>query len=70
MTHSEIMQLYIEKRKKKLTNESLAKEIGCSPSLVSHFFNFRCNLSPEKELKLKQVIDEAKEYRLGWIKVE
>jgi transcriptional regulator with XRE-family HTH domain len=68
MTHEEINNLYMKKRKKKLSNKSIADAVGCSPSLISHFFNFQCNLSPEKEMKLKQIINQAKEYR--WMKVE
>ena len=63
MTRDEILQLFVEKKKKRLTNKQLADSIGCSPSLISHFFNFECNLSEEKEIKLKRIIRDAKEYR-------
>ncbi len=62
MTKHEILELYLEKKRKKITNKSLAEAIGCSPSLLSHFFNFECNLSDEKLIKLKELINQAKEY--------
>lgn len=63
MTKSQIIELFMEKKRKKLTNKSLAEAIGCSPSLLSHFFNCECNLSEEKLRKLKQLINQAKEYK-------
>jgi hypothetical protein len=68
MTRNEIDQLYLEKKRKGLTNKSLSLVIGCSEALLSHYFNHRCNLSPEKENKLKKLINQAKEYR--YMKVE
>ncbi|WP_038112159.1 helix-turn-helix domain-containing protein [Tuberibacillus calidus] len=67
MTRDEILQLYTEKKRKRITNKSLAEAIGCSESLISHYFNFNCNISPEKEQKLVNLIHQAKEYR--WQKV-
>jgi len=64
----EIDQLFLEKKRKGLSNKQLAESIGCSESLLSLFFNHKCNLSKEKEIKLKKIINQAKEYR--WMKIE
>lgn len=68
MTKNEILDLFLEKKKKGLKNKQLAEAIGCSESLLSQFFNFQCNLSTSKEEALKRVIRQAKEYE--WRKVE
>ncbi|WP_273129971.1 hypothetical protein [Bacillus weihaiensis] len=70
MTRDEILQLFVEKKKKRLTNKMLADSIGCSASLISHFFNFQCNLSEQKEIELKRIIRDAKEYRTVTIPID
>ncbi|MEH7381780.1 hypothetical protein V7138_15060 [Bacillus sp. JJ1533] len=70
MTRNEINQLYMDKRRKGLSNKKIAQAIGCSPSLISQFFNFQCGLSSEKEMKLRQIIDTAKEYRTVTIPID
>jgi transcriptional regulator with XRE-family HTH domain len=59
--------LFIEKKKKKLTDRVLSEALNCSPSLLSKYFNNECNISPEKERKLVQLIQQAKEFR--WVRV-
>jgi AraC-like DNA-binding protein len=59
--------LFVEKKKKKLTDKMLSEALNCSPSLLSKYFNNECNISSEKELRLKQLIREAKEFR--WVRV-
>jgi hypothetical protein len=68
LTRNEIDQLFLEKKRKGITNKSLSQIIGCSEGLISSFFNHRCNLSFEKELFVKKLIQQAKEYR--YLKVE
>lgn len=70
MTRDDIEHYFLLKNRKQLTNKEIAKAIGCSESLVSHYFKRRCNLSKDKELKLKRYIDEAKEYKMIRVAVE
>lgn len=68
MKRNEIDLLYLQKKKKGLTNKNLAAMIGCSESLLSKFFNHQCSLSQENLNKLTSEINNAKEF--VWKRVE
>jgi transcriptional regulator with XRE-family HTH domain len=68
LTRDERFELYTELKKKELRLTHLAERLNCSHSLLSQYFNNRCNISHEKEIELKRLINQAKEYK--WMKVE
>lgn len=45
MTQEERTALYFEMKRRHLTLKTLGSEIGCSPSLLSQFFNCKANMS-------------------------
>jgi predicted transcriptional regulator len=64
----ERLDLFLELKRKGLRMTHIAKELNCSASLLSKYFDKKCNISLDKEIKLKEIINKAKEYK--WIKVE
>jgi transcriptional regulator with XRE-family HTH domain len=62
MTKNEIIELLGEMRRKEIRAKQLAEQIGCSQALLSQFFNFKANLSPDKQRKLKQLVSQAREF--------
>ncbi len=67
MTRNERLELILEIKKKELRVKDIAQQMGVSPSLLSQFLNSRCNMSHDKEIKLKQIVNQAKEFE--WQKV-
>lgn len=67
MTRNERLELVLEIKKKELRVKDIAQQMGVSPSLLSQFLNSKCNMAPEREIKLKQIINQAKEFE--WQKV-
>jgi transcriptional regulator with XRE-family HTH domain len=67
MSKEEIIDLLSEMKRKNIRAKQLAQQIGCSESLLSQFFNFRTNLSQDKQIKLKQIVKQTREYE--WRKV-
>lgn len=67
MTRDQRNQLFLEARDKELRLTNLAQAINCSPSLLSKYFSHKCNLSPNKEQKLINLIRQARQYE--WRKV-
>ncbi|WP_413381251.1 XRE family transcriptional regulator [Alkalihalobacillus sp. 1P02AB] len=70
MTRDEITLLFMEKKRKNITNKALSEQLNCSQPLISRFFNYQCNISKEKEQKLIAIIKEAKEYEWRKVPVE
>jgi transcriptional regulator with XRE-family HTH domain len=68
LTQEERYQLLIEMKRKELRLTHLAERLNCSHSLLSQYFNNKCNISHQKEIELKKLVNQAKEYR--WMKVE
>ncbi|MGG3925665.1 hypothetical protein ABET51_06660 [Metabacillus fastidiosus] len=62
LSRNERFNLLTESKKKGLKMTELAIELSCSVSLLSQYFNSRCNISDEKEGKLKEIINKAKEF--------
>lgn len=62
MTKDEIIEILGEMKRKNIRAKQLALQIPCSESLLSQFFNFRANLSPEKEQRLKFLVKQARQY--------
>jgi transcriptional regulator with XRE-family HTH domain len=67
MTRNERFDLLLEIKKKELRLKDIAMEMNVSPSLLSQYLNSKCNMSQEKEIKLRHIVKQAKEFR--WCKV-
>jgi plasmid maintenance system antidote protein VapI len=70
MTKDEIIEILGEMKRKDIRAKQLAEQIPCSESLLSQFFNFRANLSPEKEVKLKQIVSQARQFEYRKVYIE
>lgn len=62
MDYREIDELFLIKRKKKITNKQCAEACGCTSAFVGQFFNHKSNMSEEKQEKLKEFIESIPEY--------
>ncbi|WP_407268915.1 GIY-YIG nuclease family protein [Radiobacillus sp. PE A8.2] len=58
----QILGLYAEKKGKGITNKQLAKEVGLNPATISRWFNFKINLSEQKELEIRNYIKSKVEH--------
>ncbi|MCZ0704113.1 transcriptional regulator with XRE-family HTH domain [Natronobacillus azotifigens] len=45
----QILSLYAEKKGKGITNKQLAQAVDLNPATISRWFNFKMNLSDQKE---------------------
>ena len=59
MKINEVEKYFLQRRKKKITLTELARKIGCSISLLSHYESGNCNMSDEKLILYKKYIDEG-----------
>jgi predicted transcriptional regulator len=67
MTRNERFELMLEIKKKQLRIKDIAAQMNVSASLISQYLNSKCNMSSDNELRLKQIVNKAKEFR--WCKV-
>jgi transcriptional regulator with XRE-family HTH domain len=67
VTRNERFELLLEIKKKELRIKDIASEMKVSASLLSQYLNSKCNMSSDKEVMLKQIVNRAKEFR--WCKV-
>ncbi|GGL55759.1 helix-turn-helix domain-containing protein [Sporolactobacillus putidus] len=70
MKHEEIDQLYMKKRRKKITNNQCAEACGCTASMISYYFNHKHKMSEPKQDKLKKFIEEYPEYAIFKVAVK
>lgn len=47
----------VKRKKKKIRLVTIAKEINCSPSLLSKYENDLCEMAEDKIIKYKEYID-------------
>lgn len=57
----------LEIKKKELKLKDIAENMDVSPSLLSQFLYSKCNMSNKNVTKLKQIVNDAKEF--VWQKV-
>lgn len=55
-------------KKKKIKNIELADHLGVTPAMVSMFLNHKTTMSAEKQIALKEYIDNKVYYK--YVKVE
>lgn len=67
MTRDERFQLMLEIKKKELKLKDIASVMDVSPSLLSQFLYSKCNMSADNQTRLKQIVNDAKEF--VWQKV-
>ncbi|MFB4472165.1 HTH domain-containing protein [Oceanobacillus caeni] len=70
LTRNDKLNLFLQKKSKKIKNKELAESLDVSESAISRYFNFTLQLSECKEQQLIEYIESKPQYQYIKVRVK